>query len=94
MSSRFGDLVAGADVVDLADRALAQHQVDAGAVVLDVAPVADVQAVAVERDLLAVEQVGDEQRDDLLGELVGAEVVRRAGDDAPAGRRCRSTTAR
>ena len=76
-----GDLVAGADVVDLADRALAQHEVDAGAVVLDEAPVADVQPVAVERHLLPVEQVRDEERDDLLGELVRPEVVRRPGDD-------------
>ena len=75
-----GGLVAGADVVDLAGRALAQHQVDAGAVVVDVEPVAHVQAVAVERHLRAVEQVGDEQRDDLLGVLVGPEVVRAAGD--------------
>ena len=44
--------------------------------VLDVAPVADVQAVAVQRHLLPVEQVRDEQRNDLLGVLVGAEVVR------------------
>jgi hypothetical protein len=58
-------------VVDLAGAALLQAQLDAGAVVGDVQPVADVAAVAVERDLLAVEQVGDEQRDDLLRELVG-----------------------
>src|SRR3954447_5002480 len=36
------DLVAGADVVDLADLAPAQHHVDGAAVVLHVAPVADV----------------------------------------------------
>jgi hypothetical protein len=51
-------------------------------VVLDVEPVALVAAVAVEGDLLVVEQVGDEQRDHLLGELVGAVVVGAAGDDA------------
>src|SRR5207247_1727739 len=38
------DLVAAADVVDLALAALAQHQVDGGAVVQDVEPVAHVLA--------------------------------------------------
>ena len=74
-----GDLVAGADVVDLADRALLEHEVRGAVVVLDVDPVADVAAVAVERHLLAVEQVGGEQRDDLLGELVRPEVVASTG---------------
>ena len=46
-------LVAGADVVDLADAPCAQHEVDARAVVVDVAPVAHVQAVAVQRHLAA-----------------------------------------
>ena len=57
-----------------------QHELDAPAVVVDVQPVADVAPVAVERHLAAVEQVGDEQRDDLLRELVGAVVVAAAGD--------------
>jgi hypothetical protein len=60
--------------------ALGQHQVDPAAVVVDVQPVADVQPLAVERHLQAVHQVRDEQRDDLLGELVGPVVVRAAGD--------------
>jgi len=49
-------------------------------VVVDEQPVADVGAGAVERDRLAVEQVGDEQRDDLLGEVVGPVVVAAPGD--------------
>ena len=55
-------------------------ELDAPAVVVDVQPVADVPAVAVERHLLAVDQVGDEQRDDLLRVLVRAVVVGAAGD--------------
>ena len=50
------------------------------AVVVDVQPVADVEPLAVERHLQAVHQVGDEQRDDLLRELVGPVVVGAAGD--------------
>ena len=49
-------------------------------VVVHVDPVAHVATVAVERHLLAIEQVGGEQRDDLLGELVGAEVVAAPSD--------------
>ena len=74
-----GDLVAAADVVDGAGLAAPQHQVDGAAVVEHVQPVADVAAAAVQRHLVAVHQVGDEQRDDLLGELVGPVVVGAAG---------------
>ncbi len=56
--------------------------------VVDVQPVAHVRAVAVQRHLLAVHQVGDEQRDDLLGELVGAVVVRAPRDADRAARGC------
>src|SRR5215468_740124 len=87
------DLVAAADVVDLAVHALAEHQVDARTVVEDVEPVAHVAAVAVEWQRRVVERVRDEERDDLLGVLVRAEVVGRARDHdgdamgAPVGQR-------
>src|SRR3712207_8629439 len=50
------------------------------AVVLDEEPVPHVEPVAVQGHLAALEQVRDEQRDHLLGELVGPVVVRRPGD--------------
>jgi hypothetical protein len=50
-------------------------------VVLDVDPVAHVQAVAVDGEGLALERVQDHEGDQLLGELVRAVVVRAAGDD-------------
>ncbi len=59
----------------------AQHRVERRAVILDVDPVAHVAAVAVERQRLVGERVGDEERDQLLGELVRAVVVRAARDD-------------
>jgi hypothetical protein len=62
-------------VVDLARPPLVLHERDAPAVVVHVQPVAHVSAVAVERHGAAVEQVGDEERDDLLGVLVVAVVV-------------------
>ena len=72
-----GDLLdaaldAGADVVRLADAAVAEHQLDRAAVVEDVDPLAPVLRRRVQRERLVVERVGREQRDDLLGELVRA----------------------
>src|SRR6185503_1319257 len=73
-------VVLAADVVDLAGRALAQHELDAGAVVLGVQPLAHLLPVAVDRERLALEGVRDEERHELLGVLVRAEGVRTAGD--------------
>ena len=75
-----GTLIVAADVVDLADAALLQDQVDGMAVVLDEEPVADVLAVAVDRQLLVGQRVDDHQRDELLREVVRAVVVRAARD--------------
>src|SRR5215470_13922728 len=74
------DLMAAADVVDLAVFATTQDEVDSRAVVEDVEPVADVAAVAVQGQRLVVQRVGDEQRHHLFGILVRTEVVRRACD--------------
>jgi hypothetical protein len=49
-------------------------------VVIDVKPVADVSAVAIERDVFAIEQVGDEERDDFLREVVNSVVVAASRD--------------
>ena len=75
-----GALIVAADVVDLADASLLQDQVDGMAVILDVEPVADVLAVAVDRQLLVGQRVDDHQRDELLREVVRAVVVRAARD--------------
>src|SRR5699024_776405 len=58
----------------------AADQFDASAVIVDVQPVTDVHAIAVQRHGTAVEQVGDEQRDDLLRKLVRPVVVGASGD--------------
>ncbi len=75
-----GDFVVAADVVDLAGRASIQDRPDGFAMVFDVEPVADVQAVAVEGDFFAFHQIGDEERDQFFGEMVWAVVVAAAGD--------------
>ena len=71
-------LVAAADVIDLAGDAALDEQVHRAAVIVHVQPVALVLPVAVERDRDVVDEVRDEERNDLLGELVRAVVVRRA----------------
>ena len=75
-----GALIVAADVVDLADASLLQDEVDGTAVVLDIEPVADVLAVAVDRQLLVGQRVDDHQRDELLREVIRAVVVRAARD--------------
>ncbi len=75
-----GQLDVAVDVIRLPGAAALQHQLDTAAVVIHVDPAADVAAVAVQRDRPPVEQVGREQRDDLLRVLVRAVVVAAAGD--------------
>ena len=73
-------LVAAADVVGLAGLALAQDELDPGAVVLDEEPVAHLLAVAVDGQRLAVEHVRHEERQELLRVLVRPIGVRAARD--------------
>lgn len=75
-----GALIVTANVVDLANAALLQDQVDGMAVILDVEPVANILAVAVDRQLLIGQRVDDHQRDELLREVIRTVVVRAARD--------------
>ena len=52
----------------------------ARAVILHIQPVPDVQALAVHRQGLVVQGVGDHQGDQLLGEVVGPVVVGAAAE--------------
>ena len=74
-----GALVVAADVVALADPALLQHQPQGAGMVLDIEPVADVVAGAVDRQRLARQTLEDHQRDQLLREMVGAVIVGAVG---------------
>ena len=67
--------VSSTDVVDLANIAFFQNQMHAGAVVVYVQPVALVQAIAVQRNLLAIQQVGGKQRNCFLWVLVRTKVI-------------------
>ena len=56
-----------------------QHGFDATAVVLDIQPVADVPAIAVDRDRLALERIQYRQRNQFFGKLVGAVIIGTVG---------------
>ena len=68
-------LTAGADVVGLAGRALVQHYVDTPTVVFDMDVVTHRLPPSVNGQRQAVDGVGDEEGNDLLGILIGAVVV-------------------
>ena len=76
-------LAVGADEVRLAVSPAGQDLPHGRGVVVDVDPVADVAAVAVELGAHAVDDVGDLPGDELLHALVGAVVVRAVGDGRP-----------
>ena len=74
-------LVEAADVVCVSHLALMEDKVDGTCVVLHVEPVADVEALAVDGKRLAMADIVDEERDELLRELVRTIVVRAVGHD-------------
>ena len=74
-------LVEAADVVRLGHLAVVENYVDGPCMVFHIQPVAHVLALAVHRQRLAVADVVDEQRDQLLRELVRTVVVRAVRHD-------------
>ena len=74
-------LVVTADVVGLPDHAGGHHLVESARVVFHIEPVTDLVALAIDRQRLAIQRVEDDQRDQLLGEVVRAVVVGAVGDD-------------
>ena len=73
-------LVVAAHVIHLAHAPLTDDEVDGPAVVLHIQPIPNVQALAVHRQGLVRQGVGDHQGDQLLGEVIGPVVVGAAGD--------------
>ncbi|KFB66919.1 MAG: hypothetical protein CAPSK01_003858 [Candidatus Accumulibacter vicinus] len=76
-----GFFVPAADIVGLAGTTGFKDAPDGTAVVLDVEPVANLLAVAIDGQGLAGEGIDDDQWDQLLGEVVGAVVVRAVGGE-------------
>lgn len=56
-----------------------ENQVDGAGVVLHVEPVTDILSLAVYGQRFAVADIIDEQRNQFLGELIGAIIIRAVG---------------
>ena len=78
---KVGPLVASAHIVGLAEASLRCNHGQRAGMVLDIEPVPDVVALAIDRQRFAFERVQDHQRDQLFGEMVGPVIVRAVGDD-------------
>ena len=73
-------LVVPANVVGLSQTSLLLYHVNALGMVVYIQPVADVLAVSIDRKLLALQRVVDDQRNQLLRKLIGAVIVRAIGN--------------
>ena len=73
--------VEAADVVGFGYLAFMENEVDGACVVNYVEPVANVFALAINRKRLALADIVDEQRNQLLRELIRSVVVRAVGHD-------------
>ena len=74
-------LVARADAVRLPDSPLHGDSQKRAHVILDVQPIAHIAAVTVNRKAGTAQRVDDHQRDQLLGKMIGAIVVRAVADE-------------
>ena len=72
---QIGLLVPAADIVGLAGLAGFQHAADGAAVIAHIEPVADLLAVAVDRQALARQRIQDHQRDQFFRKMVRAVIV-------------------
>ena len=74
-------LIEATDIISACYLTFVENKVDGTGMIDDIEPVAHVLALAIDGQRLAVTDVVDEQRYQLLGELIGAVVVRAVGDD-------------
>lgn len=74
-------LLVAPDVVDLADVALAENDVEGSAVILDVDSLTDVRTITVDGECLAVRGILDELGDDILEMLARPEVIASPRDE-------------
>jgi len=65
-----------ADIISLPNPASFQHAADGGTVIAHIEPVANLLPIAVDREWLSCKSVVDNERNEFLGKMVGAVVVR------------------
>ena len=73
--------IESADVVGFGYAAFVEDQVDGAGMVLDIEPVADILALSIDREGLAIADIVDKQRNKLLRELIRTIVVRAVRHD-------------
>ena len=77
---KVGLFVMATYVVHFTFHTFANHQVDSFAMVFHIKPVAHVAAVAVDRKFLSFQNILDDKRDQLFGEVIRAVVIGTAGN--------------
>ena len=73
-------LVVTTDIVDFTHATLMDNQVDCLTVILHIQPVTDIQTLAINRQRLISQSIGNHQRNQLLREVVRAIVVGATGN--------------
>jgi len=76
-----GALCASSDIVGLAGPAVARNKQQRVRVIFHMQPVANVVALAVDRNGFALKRVDDDHRDQFFRKLIGAVIIRAVGDD-------------
>ena len=69
-----------ADVIDFADTALLEDEVDGPAMVFDIEPVADIEAVPIDRQRLVMQGIDDHEGNQLFRKMIRTIVIRAAAD--------------
>lgn len=73
-------LIVATDVVDFTNTALVNNQINSLSVVFNIQPVTNVQTLAVNRQWLVSQSIGNHQRNQLLREVIRAIVIRATGN--------------
>lgn len=72
--------IVAADIIDFADTALLEDEVDGPAMVFDIEPVADIEAVPIDRQRLVMQGIDDHEGNQLFRKMIRTIVIRAAAD--------------
>ena len=72
--------IVAADIIDFADAALLEDEVDGPAMVFDIEPVANIEAVPIDRQRLVMQGVDDHEGNQLFREMIWPIVIRATAD--------------
>ena len=72
--------IMAADIIDFADMALLEDEVDGPAMVFDIEPVADIEAVPIDRQRLVMQGIDDHEGNQLFRKMIRPIVIGTAAD--------------